>query len=155
MVTITLKQKISGLHNSLIVEKYYPQFWALIAAVLSYLSGLTIAEDQALLLSTTVTFGAIVFGFVGTSLSILTSLGTVVMQRFRETEYLSVMRLYLGYGLGSGVILSCISIVILLFKFQGPVYTALWAAALVFCLTCLYRLGKTMLYVFSDPENRP
>ena len=139
-------------------ERYYPLIVALIAAVSAWFFDVAITEDQQLLLSATITFGAIVSGFVGTSLSILTSLGTPVMRQVRKTSYIKHLRHYLGWGLGSGVILACISIVGLLFgsdDFYWNSFTCFWTFALVFCLACLYRLAMMMLRVFSDPENCP
>lgn len=142
--------------SSLHWEKYYPFVLATIAGILTWVSGLTIESDQALLLSTSVTFGAIAAGFVGTSLSILTSLGTKVMQRIRETPYVFVVREYLGWGLCSGIMVCCTGIVGLLLKLYALAwFTTLWCSIVAFCIACLFRLGKIMLKIFSDCENRP
>ena len=101
-----------------------------------------------------VTFGAIASGFVGTSLSILTSLGTPVMSTLRESGYVRTLRNYLGWALSSGIMLSGAS---LAGMFQAiamaPWFSIAWCGALVFCVGCLYRLATVMLFVFTDPDN--
>lgn len=154
----TVKLNYLSMFRTRIWERYYPLIAALIAAVGAWFFDVAIKEGSELLLSATITFGAIVSGFVGTSLSILTSLGTPVMHKVRKTSYIKDVRHHLGWGLGSGVILSCISIVGLLFgvdDFQRNSFTYIWTFGLVFCLACLYRLGMIMLRIFSDPENLP
>ena len=141
--------------SSLTWEKFYP-FVGLLVGAVPLVGGWCIGSDQQLLLSATITFGAITFGFVGTSLAILTSLGTRVMQRIRQTPYVLVLREYMGWGLFSGIFVCCVSMVGLLFRLTEQVwFTAAWCAAIVFCLACLYRLSRLMLKIFSDPENQP
>lgn len=154
MVAITLRQ-VFRFSRTLIWEKYYPQVFAVVAAIAAWYFDLMVGGEQSLLLTTTVTFGAIVFGFVGTSLSILTSLGTTVMQRIRQTDYIYALRRYLGWGLGSGALLSCVSIIGLLLNPNEQMFANLWCGVMVFCLACLYRLARMMLRIFSDSENLP
>ena len=154
MATVSLRQMLS-LRKSLRLERYYPLFFAALAAIVSFFSEIVITAEGSLLLSASISFGAITSGFVGTTWSILTSLGTIIMQRVRRTGYIKILRLYMGWGLASGVILSCVSMIGLLFSLQDVLFTSLWCASTVFCIACLYRLAIIMLYIFSDPENLP
>ena len=141
------------LQRSLVWEQCYPFALAATAAVICWWLSLDFADVPLQLLSGTVTFGAIASGFVGTSLAILTSLGTPVMRKIRRTPYVRILRRYLGWALASGIVLSCVSILGLFLHATSSWFTMAWWAVLVFCITCLYRLARTMLFVFSDPEN--
>ena len=137
-------------------ERFYPFAAALLAAIPPFVWDWSIGGDQALLLSASITFGAITSGFVGTTLGILTSLSTKVMHRIRKTRYLLVLREYMGWGLFSGIGVCCVSMAGMLLRLTELVwYAALWCAAVVLCLACLYRLSRLMLQVFSDHENLP
>jgi len=140
---------------ALIQEKYYPQILAFVGGVAACFFELDMQGAPPMLLGSAITFGAIVSGFVGASLSILTSLGTPIMQQIRKTNYIRTLRSYLGWGLSSGVILSCVSMAGLFFMFSGHWFTAIWIAALLLCIACLYRLSQLMLLIFSDRENIP
>lgn len=142
--------------SSLSWEKFYPFVVGLLVGAPPLVWDWCIGSDQQLLLSATITFGAITSGFVGTSLAILTSLDTGVMQRIRRTRYVRVLRGYMGWGLFSGIFVCCVSMAGLLWQLTEQVwFTAVWCAAIVFCLACLYRLSKLMLQIFSDHENQP
>ena len=129
--------------------------YAAVGWVISWFLGLELPETPGLLLAGTVTFGAIASGFVGTSLSILTCLGTPVMTRIKKTSYVGLLRSYLGQALLSGVLLSCVSLAGLFWGAESGMFAATWVSALVFCIACLYRLSAIMLRVFSDPDNIP
>lgn len=138
------------------VDRFYPFGLALAAGLLSWVWEWAIGEDQALLLSASITFGAIVSGFVGTSLSILTSLSTRVMDRIRGTSYIYDLRSDMGWALFAGMVVCCVSMAGMLFEFySSAIYTAFWISAMMLCLACLYRLSKLMLLIFTDHENRP
>ena len=154
MAAATLMSFIVGWpKRSLVWERYYPFGWAAVSAVMCWWLGLDFADVPSHLLSATVTFGAISSGFVGTSLAILTSLGTPVMRKIRQTPYVRVLRQYLGWALTSGIVLSCVSILGLFLHATSSYFAMAWWVALTFCIACLFRLAGTMLFVFSDPEN--
>ena len=142
--------------SSLSFERHYPWVLALLMGAGSLYSGWVAGADLPLLLGATVAFGSIIAGFVGTSLSILTSLGSAVMNRIRATRYIQVVRDYLGQGLGSGILVAFVGMAGLAFTLYGQAwFTALWVTAVVYCAACLYRLARTMLRIFVDPENHP
>ena len=138
---------------TLTVEQFYPPVLAAVVAVACWWLDLNLPADPGRLLSATVTFGAIASGFVGTSLSILTGLGTPVMRKIRQSRYVHILRGYMGWALASGLVLSCTSIIGLFLGTTSLTLTIFWGATLTFCIACLYRLVKVMLFVFSDPEN--
>ena len=145
---------------SLNLEQCYPFVSGGIASVACWYLEIDLVNAPPQLLSAAVSFGAIVAGFVGTSLSILTSLGTPVMRKIRRTRYLKQLRNYLGWAMASGILLSLISIMGMFLSrtstwFTSTWFAAIWCFILIFCIACLYRLAKVMLLLFSDPENMP
>lgn len=134
-------------------ELCYPFVFGVLALITCWYFKKDLGNDPTQLLSATVSFGAIVFGFVGTSLSILTSLNTPVMRKIRRTRYLKLLRKYLGWALLSGILLSLVSIIGMFFSFTALWFSAIWCATLIFCIACLWRLARVMLLLFSDHEN--
>ncbi len=142
--------------KSLRMEKRYPFIIAAICGAGSWLCRLEMEANAAQTLAATVSLGAITSGFVGTSLSILTSLNSPIMQRIRATPYIVILKQYLGWSVLAGIVLSVISIAGLFFNFPDePLFVAAWISTLAFCVCCLYRLCRTMLEVFADRENVP
>ncbi len=137
--------------QSLRVERLYPLVVAIVAAAISCLLDLRMKVDASPLLVATVTFGAVATGFVGTSLSILTSLDTPIMQRIRGTPYLDTLKNYLGWALAAGVALSLTGLTGLFFEVSvAPAFVSAWWFFLLFAVGCLWRVGSTMLQVFSE-----
>lgn len=75
-------------------EKHYLFVLVALAATSSWWAGCDIEAYDTLTIASIVTFGAITSGFVGASLSILTSLNAPVMQRIRKTRYLVTLKRY-------------------------------------------------------------
>ena len=142
--------------KSMTWERLFPFIVAIVAGAACYCLGLEMKANASPLLSATVTFGAVASGFVGTSLSILTSLDTPAMQEIRATTYLVILRKYLGWALAAGIALSVTGLLGLFLDLShAPWFGAAWCLVLAFCISCLWRLGKMMLLVFSDRKNVP
>ena len=140
--------------KSLRAEKFYPFGVAVVAATGSCALSLDMQPNASQLLTATVTFGAVASGFVGTSLSILISIDTPVMQKIRATPYRQVLQGYLGWALLAGIALALTGIAGIFFDIaRARLFVSVWCFALAFCVCCLWRLGTTMLYVFGDREN--
>ena len=137
------------------LERTYPALIGVVGAAASWCFGWDLTGAPAELLGAAVSFGAIASGFVGTSLAILTSLGTPIMQQVRRTKYVRILRGYMGWALASGVLLSCVSVVGLFPRVSSVGFTAAWCGVSAFCIACLYRLAAAILLVFGDPENAP
>lgn len=141
---------------SLTFEKYYPFLGGAGSGALSSLFDLEIPSNAPLLLSATVTFGAVAAGFVGTSLSILTSLERPVMQEIRATSYLRILQNYIAWALVSGILLALSGLAGLALDLCGREwFICLLCGSLIFCLCCLWRLGNLMLVIFVTPPNEP
>ena len=139
------------------LERFYPVGFAAAAAVACWWLNIKLPSEPSsiFLFGSTVAFGAIVSGFVGTSLSILTALATPLMQNLRKTrKYILILRRNLGSALASGIMLSCASIAGL-WLHQYELFLSVWCFMFAFCLACLFRLARNMLFIFSDPSNSP
>ena len=136
-------------------EHLYPAGCSVVAATACWMFKLEPPKEPSsvviFLLASSVTFGAIVSGFVGTSLSILTALVTPLMKEIRRTSYLSKLGSYLGFALASGIILSCTSIVGMWLIYYDWFF-GIWCGVFVFCVACLYRLATIMLLIFRNHD---
>ena len=158
MATTTIASRPSRQRWGLSLERFYPVGGAVLAAFACWgfelKFPLQVASMPISLLGSTVAFGAIVSGFVGASLTILTALATPLMRDIRRTLYIRILRSYLGSALASGIILSCTSI-LGMWVYQSAWFLPVWCAVFAFCLLCLFRLARLMLLIFSDPDNLP
>ena len=140
--------------KSLKAEKFYPFVVAGAAGVGSCAFSMDMQANAPQLLTATVTFGAVASGFVGTSLSILISLDTPVMHKIRASSYRQVLQGYIGWALVAGIVLALTGIVGLFLDMAcSQFFVSAWCFVLAFCVCCLWRLGRMMLYVFGDREN--
>lgn len=152
MAATALTARARRLRRSPKTDRWWPFALALAAGAAAWTFGLRLPDSPGLLLGATVTFGAITSGFVGTSLSILTSLDAPVVRRIRKTSYIDVLRNYLGWALAAGVVLSCAGLGGLFFAPPAGWLGTAWWAALALCLGCLWRLARIMLLLFSHPD---
>jgi len=145
---------------SLRKERWFP-------FVLAIFSGALICKFKnnfiisSLLFSSSISFGAIITGFSATCLAVLIGLDSDIMRKIRQTQrILPVLSEYMGFAMFSGLLFSSLGILgLLLFdedlnclRFQN-VLLPMWSASLAFCLSCLCRLGRIMLKIFSSPSN--
>lgn len=152
MAAAAMRGRARRLRSSPEAERWWPFALALAAGGAAWMFELRLPEPAGLLLAATVTLGAITSGFVGTSLSILTSLNAPVMRRIRATPYIEAMRNYLGWGLAAGIVLSCTSLAGMFLAPAAHWFGAVWCAALALCVGCLWRLARTMLALFAHPD---
>ncbi len=132
-------------------ERWHPLLGATIVGVVFWYFELEMPAKPNYVLAATVTFGAIVSGFVATSLSILIALNSPVMKQIRRTKFISMLQRYLGWALTSGIVLSCTSL-FGMWASDAAWYAFVWVSVLVFCLLCLVRLASIILRLFVDPE---
>lgn len=137
-------------------ESLYPVGCAVVAAAACWIFKLEPPKEPSsvfiFLLASSVTFGAIVSGFVGTSLLILTALVTPLMKEIRQTSFLNKLGSYLSFALASGIMLSCTSIVGMWLIYYDWFFS-IWCAMFVFCVACLHRLATIMLLIFRSHDK--
>lgn len=157
--TTAVAHGLARLRTSAWTERLWPLAAAGVACCTIALCGVDLPVEAApVLLSASVTFGAVVFGFVGTCLSILTGLPTKGMRRIRGVrKYVLMLRDYLAWGMLSGMFVACVALLGFFIDLTAcPPYAApVWGASVVFCIACLVRLARVMLTIFSSPENVP
>ena len=133
---------------------WYPIFLGVIVAATAFSAGLHLPDPSSFLLGSTVTFGAIVSGFVGTALSILIGLDTPFMRHVNRTPYRFQIGSYTAHALSSGILLSLVGLAGLLFAPSSTWFAALWCGALAFCMVSLFRLARLMLCIFTTAKSR-
>ena len=128
-------------------DRWYPYVGAAIGAIPPFLVGFKFPDPSAFLLGSTVTFGAIISGFVGVSLSVVVGLDSSFMRKIWKSRYRHDLRNYIRTALLSGLSLSLIGLGGLLFSLHATWFVALWSALLLFCLLNIFRLAHIMLYL--------
>ena len=143
-----------ALANSLTRERWYPCAIAVLAAALCAAFDPDRLAFPPQLLHGTVSLGALAFGSVGVSLAVLAGLDSPFMRRIRRTSYVLVLRRYVGWALLAGLALALVGLAGQLPEIvAGPAFAPAWGFALAFCLACLHRIGRIMLFLFSDPDH--
>ena len=133
---------------------WYPIVLGVLAASAAWFFGLKLPDPPTFLLGSTVTFGSIVSGFVGTGLSILIGLDTPFMRQVNRTDYRFHIRSYTAHALASGILLAVAGLVGLLLMLTAKWFAAIWCGMLVFCFASLYRLAGVMLGIFTSARSR-
>ncbi|MCY3627485.1 MAG: hypothetical protein OXG88_07590 [Gammaproteobacteria bacterium] len=140
-------------------ERNYPWVLALIAGssttLLVYVFEVDISETLPSVLNALVVFGAITSGFVGTSLSVLVSIGPNFKKKLIRSHYIHVFQNYLRSGLLAGFLLAFFSILgMILTEFSGVrLVTIVCTVALVYCFATLFRVFRIMLELFAIPDT--
>ena len=136
-------------------EYWYPIFGAVGATVFAILlTPAPAAETAWLLFVSSVTFGSIIAGFVGTSLAILVGIDSQFMRDVRGTLYFRRrLKKYVSQAFASGVILACVGMTGLFFALQNQWIAAVWWGALVFCVACLVRLRLDCPECFFEQQR--
>ena len=143
-----------ALANSLTWERGYPCAGAVLAAGLAAAFDPNRLAVPPQLLRGTVSLGAFAFGAVGAALAALIGLDSPFMRRIRRTSYVIVLRRDVGWTLLAGLAVALVRLAGLLPGVAArPAFAYAWGFALAFCLACLYRIGRIMLFLFSDPGH--
>ena len=148
-----------GFRKTRTYERYYPQGFGIIAAASVFWLEICFPLQNGLLLSASVTFGAILFGFTGTAFAAF-NISTDFMARVRRAnqEVIFDMRRYIGDALLAPMLLCVISAIGMFGADSADTefarwLMALWLGASVFCLAALRRLSGILLVMFSRPEH--
>lgn len=141
-------------------ERYYPQGFGIFAAASVFWLEICFPLQNGLLLSASVTFGAILFGFIGTAFAVFNT-STDFMERVRRAnqEVIFDLRRYIGAALLAPLLLCVISVIGMFGAGSADTEFARWLMALwlgtsVFCLAALRRLSGILLVMFSRPDHQ-
>jgi len=138
----------------LIFEHFYPFIGGVIAFFLwQYLPMAFPSDSYKELLSSSLTVGAILTGFLTTSKTILISLhGTKVIKRIRETGYISDLIRYLAQA-----IWICFSFCIItlagFFLGKTPYYGPIWFASSIIACLAFYRVTNIFIQILHYPDD--
>jgi len=84
--------------KSIYLEKTAPYILGISAMLLWWRAGLHLPENNDIL-SSSLTLGAILTGFLATAKAILMTLDSPIMQRLRETDYIARLVSYLSHSI--------------------------------------------------------
>ena len=141
-------------------ERRFPWVFAtllgLIAIVCIHAFSFTVTQHTLVrALGSSVIFGSIAAGFIGTSLAVLTGINRKFKSQLIRSEYINDFRDYLKRGLYSGFVLALVGIL-------GPIAVenqihnttvVVWVFSLSYCIAALYRACRLMFVIFTDPDT--
>lgn len=131
--------------NSLTFERWYPEVIAVAATLLACQFGFEFPEDgRRELLSSTISVGAILAGFLGTAKAILMALPQTLMTDLRESRYMGDLVRYLTAALLSCLGL-CLLSVLAFFASAGGWLDPLWVGVGIYATVAFWRVGRLML----------
>jgi len=143
--------------QSLHYERFYPLFLATATAFGAWLLGFSLPESATKeLLSATISFGAILAGFLGTAKSILMALPQMVSAKLRTSTYMDDLAAYLASALAGSLLISAYS-VIGFFDLPSAIktyYSPLWVGLFVYASLAFWRVSRIMLLLLRiDPDT--
>lgn len=139
--------------STLTVERWYPEVIAIVATGFAYLYGFELPEDgRRELLSSTISVGAILAGFLGTAKAILMALPSGLMADLRESRYMDDLVRYL-----TAALLSCLGLcflsVLAFFSLGGNWFDLLWVGIGIYAIASFWRFGHLMLLLLKVPPT--
>ena len=134
-------------------EIIYPSLLATVAGFTVLFFNVSIAETadtgSEILLSSAISFAAIVVGFTSTSVSVLILSNHPIVKQLRVSEFQSRHTYkYIVHTVASALVLVVVSVAMLLLDCKGRIETAIWCFVFVLCLSFIWRLVSliTKLY---------
>ena len=138
-------------------ERWYPRWIALFAAVVALavllLSGWTLDKDNKQFLLASVTFGAIMAGFIATNFSMVVSFDSEFMKKLRKHALYEVLISYLREALVSAMAIPLLSLTVLFWfdyipYWGGVAVGTAWWGVLGWGISCFYRAVSTSIDIF-------
>lgn len=145
------------MQRSLSFERIYPILFAASSAIAAWLLDLALpTEATKELLAATISFGAILAGFIGTAKSILMALPAALLSKLRTSTYLDDLAGYLSTALTGSLITSAFSVIgfFTLPESIKDFYPALWLGSLMFAGLSFWRASRIMVLLLKiDPSK--
>jgi hypothetical protein len=143
------------MQRTLSFERIYPILFAASSAIAAWLLDFSLpTEATKELLAATISFGAILAGFIGTAKSILMALPESLLGKLRTSTYLDDLAEYLSTALTGSLITSTLSVVgfFTLSESIKGYYPALWLGSLIFAGISFWRASRIMVLLLKiDP----
>lgn len=145
------------MQRSLSFERIYPILFAASSAITAWLLDFALPTDATKeLLAATISFGAILAGFIGTAKSILMALPAALLSKLRTSTYMADLAEYLSSALTGSLLVSAISIAgfFKLPEIIQPWYPDIWLGTLVYAGFSFWRAsGIIVLLLKTDPSK--
>lgn len=145
------------MQRSLSFERIYPILFAASSAIAAWLLDFALpTEATKELLAATISFGAILAGFIGTAKSILMALPMALLSKLRASTYMDDLAGYLSTALTGSLITSALSVAgfFSMPEIFKPWYAALWLGSLVFAGISFWRASRIMVLLLKiDPSK--
>lgn len=141
---------------SLFIERWYPWIFGAAAGVVWYRFGPSLPMDGNFL-SSALTLGSILAGFLATAKAILLGMqGSQIMRDLRRSGYIRDLVAYLRSGIYASFSFSIVSLAGFFNLSGNAVYGAVWCAMAVLAAAAFYRVVQILLRVlhFADREAR-
>lgn len=145
------------MQRSLSYERIYPFLFAASSAFLAWLCDFALPKDATKeLLAATISFGAILAGFIGTAKSILMALPEALLSKLRTSSYMDDLAGYLSTALTGSLVTSALSVAgfFELPEIIQPWYPAAWLGSFVYAGISFWRASRiTVLILKIDPSK--
>lgn len=140
--------------TSLLFEKAVPYVAALVAALLWWQMDLALPNGTPIL-SSSLTLGAILSGFLATAKAIVMTLDSPVMQRVRETTYVNDLVSYLGQAIWLSFGFCIVAMVGFFVDTGSPWYGFIWIVVGVASAVAFVRVTSIMFKIIKHPSRDP
>ncbi len=137
--------------NNLTVEKYLPYIIALAALLIWKILDVHMPKETSILASS-LTIGAILTGFLATSKAILMTLDSPVMQRLRDTSYITQLVSYLRQAIWLSFSFCIISLVGFFGLHEQVWYGYIWLFLGVSAAIAFIQITNVMLQTISHKQ---
>lgn len=138
----------------LTVERYTPYGVGLLAVALWFYFDVSIPFEKAdSLLSSSLTLGAIMAGFLATAQAIVMTLDSPVMQRVRETDHIEDLVSYLTHAIFFAILFSVVCLAGYFFCPSGIVYGLVWISTAAISLSAFARISFIIMKIIKYPDE--
>ena len=138
--------------KSLYLERLSPYLLAIAGALLWWKLQLALPPGEGIL-SSSLTLGAILTGFLATAKAILMSLDSPIMQRIRETTYISDLTSYLSQAIWLSFSFSLVSIIGFFVPTNSMWYGLAWIGFGLASAGAFVRVTNIMLKIIKHPPK--
>ena len=135
---------------SLFLEKFAPYILAITGALLWWRLKITLPSGDAIL-SSSLTIGAILTGFLATAKAVLLSLNSPIMDRIRETGYINDLVSYLSQAIWLSFGYCCLAIMGFFVDTSSVFYGITWFALGLGAGGAFIRVVNIMLKILRHP----
>lgn len=138
--------------TSLLFEKTVPYVAALVAALAWWQLDVSLPNGTPIL-SSSLTLGAILTGFLATAKAIVMTLDSPIMQRIRETTYVNDLVSYLGQAIWLSFAFCVVAMVGFFVETSSAWYGLAWIVLGVASAAAFIRVTNIMFKIIKHPSS--